>query len=307
MNTIKPRVTVIELPSTESAGNECSLLFLVPSGMNHNTLVTRIKAAINGANDENGERSDEVIAGLREHGFTFLGNPDCVEEWPFGMNEYFVSNPWDKHVVGSMTEAEFTAKTKQLEAEIQREDAGKKNPSLALQEKVLHNRERNRLAEELHQFRLNYFEIVSPPVHLHRLELEREGGFWCAKMVALIQSDAADVDEASSPITKTLQAMFKDEADQTALNLFCAPLVDTKHGLLLYDLPMADEDPCVLAKSITETKAIIEGKFAHPGEQAGDKIHCAYVGHEAGMAHLMTESHLFASPLAQAKKPSMGM
>lgn len=59
-----------------------------------------------------------------------------------------------------MTKAEFDAETERLKQMIAAADAGKKSPILSLAEKVAHNRERNRLQEELRQHKLNYFELV---------------------------------------------------------------------------------------------------------------------------------------------------
>lgn len=61
-----------------------------------------------------------------------------------------------------MTQDEFDAETTRLEQRIALEDAGKKSPTKSLSEKVAHNRERNRLREDLRQHKLNYFELVGP-------------------------------------------------------------------------------------------------------------------------------------------------
>lgn len=60
-----------------------------------------------------------------------------------------------------MTKQEFDAEVTRLETLIAYEDAGKKNPQKSLAEKVAHNRERNRLQEQLRQHKLNYFELVT--------------------------------------------------------------------------------------------------------------------------------------------------
>lgn len=60
-----------------------------------------------------------------------------------------------------MTKEQFDAETIRLKNQIAVEDAGKKDPTKSLTDKVAHNRERNRLREELRQHQLNYFELVS--------------------------------------------------------------------------------------------------------------------------------------------------
>ena len=60
----------------------------------------------------------------------------------------------------SMTQAEFDAETARLEGLIAVEDAGKKCSSKPLAEKIAHNQERNRLAEQLRQHKLNYFGLI---------------------------------------------------------------------------------------------------------------------------------------------------
>lgn len=62
-----------------------------------------------------------------------------------------------------MTEQEYDAETTRLESMIAVEDAGKKDPTKALAQKVEHNRARNRLQEKLRQHKLNYFELVQAP------------------------------------------------------------------------------------------------------------------------------------------------
>lgn len=85
--------TIVEVPSTESDENECSLIFVAPPNKDWNTIHSTVEEAISGANDDNGERSEEVIAELREHGFEFLGNPEFVEQWP-RIDRYIVTQPW---------------------------------------------------------------------------------------------------------------------------------------------------------------------------------------------------------------------
>lgn len=59
-----------------------------------------------------------------------------------------------------MTKQEFDAEAARLEALIASENAGKKDPNKSLAAKVAHNRERNRLQEQLRKHKLNYFELV---------------------------------------------------------------------------------------------------------------------------------------------------
>lgn len=62
-----------------------------------------------------------------------------------------------------MTEQEYGAETMRLKSRIADEDAGKKDPMKSLAQKVEHNRECNRLQEQLRQHKLNYFELVKAP------------------------------------------------------------------------------------------------------------------------------------------------
>lgn len=59
-----------------------------------------------------------------------------------------------------MTPAEHRAETARLEALIAQEDAGKKSQTKTLAEKIEHNRLRNQYQEQLHNHKLNYFELV---------------------------------------------------------------------------------------------------------------------------------------------------
>ncbi|MFP3637508.1 hypothetical protein [Paraburkholderia sp. SIMBA_054] len=61
----------------------------------------------------------------------------------------------------SMTEEQHAAEVSRLLGLIKLHDDGKKNPKKALAQKIEHNRERNRLQEELRQLRLNYHTLVS--------------------------------------------------------------------------------------------------------------------------------------------------
>lgn len=85
-NWIRPQKTsVLIVPSSE--GREGDLLFVVPAGGEAEATAALAAQAIRQANDENGERSDEVIAVMEKAGYAFLGNP--------GTDHCPLSPPWD--------------------------------------------------------------------------------------------------------------------------------------------------------------------------------------------------------------------
>ena len=59
-----------------------------------------------------------------------------------------------------MTDQDYEAETKRLQSLISAEDAGKKDPTKTLAQKVEHNRERNRLQDVLRRHKLSYFERI---------------------------------------------------------------------------------------------------------------------------------------------------
>lgn len=69
---------LVVVPSTE--GDSGTLYFNAPNDMGKTEIEIVVKGAIAQANDDNGQRSDEVIEALEKSGFTFLGNPntECV-------------------------------------------------------------------------------------------------------------------------------------------------------------------------------------------------------------------------------------
>jgi len=92
----RPALPILaHIPSGESVtpGDECALLFLCPSELNDSAIQAHIDDAIAFANDDKGERSDEVIACLEAQGFIFLGNPPLVKYLPAHRSVLF-SRPW---------------------------------------------------------------------------------------------------------------------------------------------------------------------------------------------------------------------
>lgn len=84
-HNIPSKPTVVVLPSGEA--RESDLLFIAPSGAARSLIEHCIHQAIDSANDDKGERSDEVIQSLEQNGFTFIGNP--------GAPQVIISRPWD--------------------------------------------------------------------------------------------------------------------------------------------------------------------------------------------------------------------
>lgn len=68
------------VPSDQN--DDCGLAFLAPPGMPAVAANRCATLAIEAANDDNGERSDEVIAHLERQHFVFLGNPSLVQPPP---------------------------------------------------------------------------------------------------------------------------------------------------------------------------------------------------------------------------------
>ncbi|MBN3760936.1 hypothetical protein [Burkholderia sp. Ac-20365] len=62
-----------------------------------------------------------------------------------------------------MTADQYAAEVARLETAIAAEDAGKKDPTKTLAQKVEHNRARNLLQEDLRQLKLRYFTVVENP------------------------------------------------------------------------------------------------------------------------------------------------
>ena len=83
------RVLVV-VPSDQN--DDCSLLFVAPDGLSVNNANMHASAAIESANDDNGDRSGEVIEYLGNLGFDCLGNPS-IAKVPFGIVAVTVTAP----------------------------------------------------------------------------------------------------------------------------------------------------------------------------------------------------------------------
>lgn len=76
--------TLVVVPSNEGA--EGTLYFNSPDDMDQQDIRKVVRGAILGANDRNGQRSEEVIEALERSGFSFIGNPDT--------ERVVVTSPW---------------------------------------------------------------------------------------------------------------------------------------------------------------------------------------------------------------------
>ena len=94
---------LVRVPSRESKtpADECGLLFMCPETADQATVLEMIDNAIYAADDDNGERSDEVITHLESHGFRFIGNPGTVEKLPEHRG-LLVSNSWVSYTTQSV-------------------------------------------------------------------------------------------------------------------------------------------------------------------------------------------------------------
>lgn len=84
------RNVLVVVPSDQN--DDCSLLFVAPEGMTAEQANLLASAAIDNANDDEGDRSGEVITFLKPLGFECLGNPS-IATMPAGIMLVTVTAP----------------------------------------------------------------------------------------------------------------------------------------------------------------------------------------------------------------------
>ena len=80
---------LVVVPSDQN--DDCSLLFIAPSGMSETSANIHASNAVNEATDD-GDRSGEVISYLDKRGFVCLGNP-TIAVIPEGIARITVTAP----------------------------------------------------------------------------------------------------------------------------------------------------------------------------------------------------------------------
>jgi hypothetical protein len=102
MSNQKNPVTILEVPSASSRGNENSLIFVISPSENREAVQTIVNSAIAAAGGSYQEHSDDVISAVEKSGIgVFLGNPCNVRDWPEWRN-YLTSPALDRNPEGSV-------------------------------------------------------------------------------------------------------------------------------------------------------------------------------------------------------------
>lgn len=84
--------TIVLIPSTE--GLEGALLLEAPVGASTAEIKRQVTTAVAAASDNNGERSDEVIAALDAIRYVFIGNPNT--------DSIIITTPWSGSAIRRM-------------------------------------------------------------------------------------------------------------------------------------------------------------------------------------------------------------